>query len=108
MRLLLCKRDQLNQKNKIVSGVFGGIAEYFNFDPVWVKIISAALILFTGIFLGVILYVIAALVMPEPSETAPTVEKHEADYQTGRPNSIEGEFSKKNDEDDTSSDSTEK
>lgn len=99
MRLLLCKREQLNQKNKIVSDVFGGLAEYFNFDPVWVKIIGAALILFTDVFSGVILYVIAALVMPEPSETAPKAEKHTADYQTGRPNTMDGDFAKSDDQD---------
>ena len=57
------------------------------------------MILFTGVFAGVILYVIAALVMPEPSETVPTVEKHEADYQTGRPNTMDGDFAKSDDQD---------
>lgn len=37
--------------------------------------------------------------MPEPSETAPTVEKHEADYQTGRPNTMDGDFAKSDDQD---------
>ena len=37
-------------QNKILAGVLGGIANYFDLDPAWVRIIGAALILFTGVF----------------------------------------------------------
>lgn len=90
-------------QNKILAGVFGGIADYFNFDPAWVRIIGAALILFTGVFPGVALYIIAAIVMPEPNETAPRAEKHETDYQTGRSNTMDGDFTKENNPKDNSS-----
>lgn len=85
-------------QNKILAGVFGGIANYFDFDPAWVRIIGAAVILFTGIFPGIALYIIAAMVMPEPGESSPKAEKHDTDYHTGRPNSMDGDFTKTDDE----------
>lgn len=81
-------------QNKILAGVFGGIAEYFGWDPAWVRIIGAALILFTSVLPGTALYIIAAMVMPEPEQESPAAEKHETDYQTGRPNTMDGDFTK--------------
>ena len=86
-------------QNKILAGVLAGIANYFNVDHAWVRIIGAALILFTGIFPGIALYIIAAMVMPEPGQSSPKAEKHTADYQTGRPNTMDGDFAKSDDQD---------
>lgn len=47
-----------------ISGVLGGISEYFNIDPTWVRVIYAAVTLFTVGFPGVVLYAILALVIP--------------------------------------------
>ncbi|KAA8782179.1 PspC domain-containing protein [Lactobacillus crispatus] len=99
------KKRLTKSQNKILAGVLGGIANYFDLDPAWVRIIGAALILFTGIFPGIALYIIAAMVMPEPGQIAPKAEKHTTDYQTGRPNTMNGDFTKS---DDSSSDSDEK
>lgn len=60
-------------RDKILAGVFGGIANYFNIDPAWVRIIGTALILFTGVFPGVVLYIVAAIVMPEPKRQDTTM-----------------------------------
>lgn len=57
-------------RNKVLTGVFGGIAEYFNLDPAWVRIIGAAVIIFTGFFPGTLLYIIAAMVMPEAGSSS--------------------------------------
>lgn len=67
-------------RNKVLTGVFGGIAEYFDLDPAWVRIIGAALIIFTGCVPGTLLYIIAAIVMPDAS---------------ARANTMDGNFSKK-------------
>lgn len=99
------KKRLTKSQNKILAGVLGGIANYFDLDPAWVRIIGAALILFTGIFPGIALYIIAAMVMPEPGQIAPKAEKHTTDYQTGRLNTMNGDFTKS---DDSSSDSDEK
>lgn len=68
------KKRLTKSRDKILAGVFGGIAEYFNLDPAWIRIIGAAIILFTGVFPGVVLYVIAAIVMPEPKRQDTTMD----------------------------------
>lgn len=52
--------------NKI-AGVCGGIGEYFGIDSNVVRIIFAALALFTG-GTGVILYILMAVIMPKADE----------------------------------------
>ncbi len=49
--------------NKKISGVCGGIGEYFGIDPTIVRTIWACTFLFTGA--GLIAYIVAALVMEE-------------------------------------------
>lgn len=68
--LMAKKKKQLTKSSdKIVSGVFGGIAEYFGWDKTIVRLIGAFLIIFPGTFVsGVVLYVIAAMVMPDPTQ----------------------------------------
>lgn len=48
--------------NRMICGVCAGIAEYLGIDPTVVRLVWAALGL-TGT--GILLYIIAALVMPE-------------------------------------------
>ncbi|MFC6169999.1 PspC domain-containing protein [Loigolactobacillus jiayinensis] len=48
----------------VISGVLGGISEYFNIDPTWVRIIYAVATFFTVGFPGVVLYALLALVIP--------------------------------------------
>jgi phage shock protein C len=52
--------------NKVLAGVCGGIAEYFEIDPTLVRVCYAALSLLTTGFPGVILYIIMLLLMPLP------------------------------------------
>ena len=49
---------------KMIAGVCGGIAEYFGIDPTIVRLIC--LLLCIGYGSGLIVYLIAAVVMPEP------------------------------------------
>lgn len=54
--------------NKQISGVCGGIAEYFEVDPTLVRLGWIAMSIFTGLFPGVIAYIIAAVVIPKKPE----------------------------------------
>ena len=54
--------------NKKLSGVCAGIAEYFDFDVTIIRLAMLFFILVTGIFPGLIFYIIAAIVMPEKKE----------------------------------------
>ena len=55
----------VRSNNKIIAGVCGGIAEYFDVDPTLIRVIYAALTLFTAGFPGVLLYIIMMLLMPQ-------------------------------------------
>lgn len=50
--------------NKLFAGVCAGIAEYLDVDPTLVRVLYAALTLFTAGFPGVILYVVMMILMP--------------------------------------------
>lgn len=54
----LCK-----SRDKKLCGVCGGVAEYFGWDPTLVRIAWTALSCFGGS--GVVVYIIAAIIMPE-------------------------------------------
>ena len=56
------KRLYKSRNTKMICGVCAGIAEYLGIDPTVVRLLWAALGL-TGT--GILLYIIAALVMPE-------------------------------------------
>ena len=58
--------------DKMLAGVAGGIARYLNTDVTLVRIIIAALVLFTGA--GVALYVAAWLLIPADGEDQPVAE----------------------------------
>lgn len=45
-------------------GLCGGIAEYYDVDPNLVRLISAVVTVLTGIFPGVIAYVLGVFIVP--------------------------------------------
>ena len=51
--------------NKMLGGVCGGIAEYFDIDPTLVRVAYAALTIFSAGFPGVLLYLIMLILMPK-------------------------------------------
>ena len=57
------KKLYRSRTDKKVAGVCGGLAVYLNMDVTVVRLICALLCLFTGI--GLLAYIVAALVMPE-------------------------------------------
>ena len=51
--------------NKMVSGVCGGIADYFDWDPTLVRVGYILLTLISTGFPGILVYVILCFVMPD-------------------------------------------
>lgn len=51
--------------DKMLGGVCGGLAEYFDLDPTLVRLGYALLTIFT-IFSGVIVYIIMWIIVPTP------------------------------------------
>ena len=60
------KRLFRSQKERMVAGVAGGLAQYFNVDPVLVRLALVALVLVPGLG-GIVLigYVAAAIIVPK-------------------------------------------
>ena len=50
--------------NRIVAGVCGGIAEYFDVDPTLIRVVYLALTLFSVAFPGLLLYLIMMILIP--------------------------------------------
>ncbi len=59
------KRLYRSKSEKMIGGVLGGIAEYFNIDPTLVRLGYVLLTLFSAAFPGLIGYIIMWIVVPE-------------------------------------------
>jgi len=53
-----------SNRNRMLFGVAGGLAEYFKIDPVIIRVVFIMLAFASGV--GVLLYLILALIMPRP------------------------------------------
>ncbi len=51
-------------RSRMIGGVCGGLAEYFNIDPTLVRVI-AALLFFTPLVPAIICYLVAWMIIPE-------------------------------------------
>lgn len=60
------KKLYRTEDNKMLAGVCGGVAEYFNLDPTLVRVLWVAVSLFAGA--GVILYIVMAIIVPVKSQ----------------------------------------
>jgi len=59
------KRLYRSRTKRMLAGVCGGIAEYFNIDETIVRLGVALVTAVTGVFPGLLFYFIAAVIMPE-------------------------------------------
>lgn len=57
------KRLYRSKRNRMIAGVCGGIGEYFNVDPTFIRLLW---VLFTFAYgSGVLAYIIAWIIIPE-------------------------------------------
>ena len=68
-------RGLYHSRSGILLGVCGGVAEYFDFSPFWVRAIVVAVFIFTGFWPMAGLYILAALLMK--SDPAMRTEKRQ-------------------------------
>jgi len=66
-------------RNGMVFGVCRGIAEYLDFSVFWTRVIGIALLVFSGIWPGIALYVIAALLI-KPEPVVPFEEEQDREF----------------------------
>lgn len=57
------KKLYKSNSNKMISGVCGGIAEYFNVDPTFVRLAWVLFLLVGGS--GLLAYIVCAIVIPQ-------------------------------------------
>lgn len=58
------KKLYKSRTSRMICGVCGGVGEYFNIDPTVIRLIWAVLTV-GGFGTGLLVYIIAAIVMPE-------------------------------------------
>jgi phage shock protein C len=62
------KRLYRSTDNKMAGGVIGGIGEYFDVDPVLLRLLYAAVTVFTGLIPGLVLYVAGLFIVPKKKD----------------------------------------
>jgi phage shock protein C len=64
------RRLYRSRDDKMIAGVMGGLAEYLNIDPSFVRIGYVVLTLLTGVVPGFVLYLLMIIIIPaEPKAT---------------------------------------
>ena len=66
------KKLYKSRKNKVLAGVMGGLGEYFDVDPVILRLGYLLIVIFTAVFPGIIIYIVAALIVPEAPHITPS------------------------------------
>ncbi len=56
-----------SQENKVFSGILGGLGDYFNIDPVILRIMTILIGLITGVFPFIFIYIIFSFIVPKES-----------------------------------------
>ncbi|MFZ4450981.1 PspC domain-containing protein [Salibacterium aidingense] len=57
-----------SQSNRMLAGVCGGIADYFNVDPTLIRIVSVLLFFVTAGFPVLVAYIALAIIMPNEGD----------------------------------------
>ncbi len=58
------KKVYRSDGNRVLAGVLGGLGEYFEVDPVLLRILFILLTIFTGVAPGIIAYLLMIAVIP--------------------------------------------
>ncbi|MEO8348487.1 MAG: PspC domain-containing protein [Acidobacteriota bacterium] len=67
------RRLTRSNRNKMIAGVCGGIAEYLDMDPTLVRVLYVLVSILSAAFPGIIAYIILMFVMPPPPAEQVTV-----------------------------------
>jgi len=64
--LIMSDKQLMRSEDRMVAGVAGGLAEYFDIDPTIIRILFVLLAIFGGGFLGILIYIVLWIIMPDP------------------------------------------
>ena len=59
------KKLRRSNRNRMIAGVCGGIAEYIGWEPKLVRLIYVLISIFSAAFPGILVYIIAWFIIPE-------------------------------------------
>jgi len=59
------KKLYRSRENRVFAGIIGGLGEYFDVDPVLLRIGYIFVVAFTAFIPGILAYLIAIFVVPE-------------------------------------------
>lgn len=62
------RRLTRSNRNKMIAGVCGGLAEYLNMDPTVLRVLYVLLSVLSVAFPGIIAYIVLMFLMPPPEE----------------------------------------
>ena len=63
------KRLYRSRTNKVFAGICGGLGEYLNVDPVLIRVIWLIVVLCSGVFPGLVAYIIAIFIVPKKQDS---------------------------------------
>lgn len=75
------KRLMRSATNNKIAGICGGLGEYMDADPTIVRLVWVLIVLFSGIFPGVIAYLLGWMIIPlapEPASSHSAVQATQA------------------------------
>jgi phage shock protein C len=58
------KRLYRSRRDRVIAGVAGGMAEYFGMDPVLLRVVFVAVLIFTAFLPATIFYLLCILIIP--------------------------------------------
>lgn len=73
MEYTTMKKLYRSKENKVIAGILGGIGEYFDIDPVVIRVLFVFVAFATGVLPFVVAYIVALFIVPKPSQVS--VEK---------------------------------
>jgi len=62
------KKLYRSKENKVWKGVLGGFGEYYTIDPTLLRVLFVIFVILTGVFPGVIAYIIAIFMIPSKTK----------------------------------------
>ena len=65
------RRLTRSSRHKMIAGVCGGLAEYFQLDPTAVRVAYVILSIISAAFPGILAYIILMFVIPPPDQQVP-------------------------------------
>ncbi len=63
------KKLYRSSTNKVAAGIIGGLGEYWEIDPVVLRLGFVFIVMITGLVPGALAYLVALLIVPKPMVT---------------------------------------